>query len=261
MQKKYTLSLIESLAVISLIVILLLVVLPALYASKANSQKALCMANLSGIGKAFHAYTSDYDGQIHDAPNMGLWEDPDTGIELEPDHGLAYWGVAYSPYLGTKNYFHCPSAKYVDMWYLPAEPFHGRPFEELSPIFAHSHYGLNGYVGGRKIAQFASPDTVIFAQDHAESKLDSFSSDMLCAAPGSSVNLTQWRGITTGNPELYPNSVAECFRHNRSSYGAYDNEKIRKGFCNTVWMDGHVSSIAETWGKDVPTEWYTGEQN
>ena len=247
MQRKCALSLIESLAVIALIMMLLLVVLPALYAARVNSKKVLCMANLSGIARAFHGYTSDYDGRTHNAPNGSLWEDN------------AYWGVAYFPYLGTRNYFHCPSAKYVDMWYLPWEVNAGKTFEELAPIFAHSHYGLNGYVSNNNIAKFASPHTVILAQDHVETLLDSINSDMFCIGPGQSINLTQWRGYSLQYPELYPNSVAECFRHNRLSYETYDPVKVGKGLSNTVWLDGHVSAIAETKGEDVPAEWYTGQ--
>lgn len=259
MQKKCALSLIESLVVIALIMMLLLVVLPALCAARVNSKKVLCMANLSGIARAFHAYTSDHDGRAHYAPNSSFWEDPATGRVFGPDEPRAYWGIAYFPYLGTRNYFHCPSAKYVDMWYLPWEVNAGKTFEELAPIFAHSHYGLNGYVSNNNIAEFASPDTVILAQDHVETKLDSVNSDMFCFGPGQSINLSQWRGISINYPELYPNSVAECFRHNRLSYETYDPVKVGKGLSNTVWLDGHVSAIAETKGEDVPAEWYTGQ--
>ncbi len=261
MQKKRALSLIESLVVIALIMMLPLVVLPALYAAKANSKKVLCTVNLSGIAQALHAYTSDYDGRTHNAPNNSLWEDPDTGIAYGPGAGRAYWGVAYFPYLGTRNCFHCPSAKYVDLWYLPWEVNAGKTFEELAPIFAHSHYGLNGYVSDNNIAKFASPHTVILAQDHVETLLDSINSDMFCFGPGQSINLLQWRGYSLQYPEFYPNSVAECFRHNRSSYETYDPEKVGKGLSNTVWLDGHVSAIAETKGEDVPAAWYTGQED
>jgi prepilin-type processing-associated H-X9-DG protein len=157
------------------------------------------------------------------------------------------------------------------VWYLPWERNVGRPFKELAEWFDYCHFALNGYtcfppddwqlanwgtISYRKITEFKNPSTVIFAQDHVEQKMDGIGSDMFCASPGSNRNLTQWRGYSAQYPDLYPNSIAECFRHNRSRYEDYDPNKLFKGVSNTLWLDGHVDTIKETFGQDVPVSWY-----
>ena len=48
----------------------------------------------------------------------------------------------------------------------------------------------------------------------------------------------------------------DIFRHNIRA-----NEPFRTvGRANILWLDGHVSSIEETTGDDVPKRWHTGER-
>ncbi len=48
----------------------------------------------------------------------------------------------------------------------------------------------------------------------------------------------------------------DIFRHNIRA-----NEDFRTGGRAIVlWLDGHVTSIEETTGDDVPKRWYTGER-
>jgi prepilin-type processing-associated H-X9-DG protein len=57
-----------------------------------------------------------------------------------------------------------------------------------------------------------------------------------------STNLWQWR-----NPALsysFGYAVNEYYRHNKQ--------------CNILWVDGHVTSIVASIGKDVPGAWYGG---
>ncbi len=201
-----------------------------------------------------------------------MWDDPVTGQPYGANDDRAYWGIAYMAYTGERKVFRCPSQKYVDFWYLPWEPFAGVPLSELKERFKYCAYGLNGYtcfapdrdqkannpdrpVQYRKTSDFKSPSLVIYLTDHVEQKCDGVGSDMFCAAGGSR-NLTQWRGYSAQYPELYPNSIAECFRHDRASYNDYDNTKLYKGESGVLWLDGHVDSMDETFGMDVPVSWY-----
>jgi len=262
MKDRKAFTLIELLVVIAIIGMLLAIIIPALRMAKVQAQKVVCASHERAVGVAVHAYLEDNDSMFHHPANWGLWEDPETGEEYAYDDERAYWGVCYSRYTDGKKVFSCPSMQYPDMWYLPWEPFAGRSRDELFPLFRYCSMGLNSYTSlvksasdprpnrYKKLSEFKTPYQVIFAQDHVEQLLDGISADMLCAAPGSNLNLPQWRNYTKQYPHLYPNSVAECFRHGRRSY------LTGKGVCNTLWMDGHVSTIAQTDGLDVPVRWY-----
>jgi len=234
-------TLIELLIVIAIIAVLLSILAPALSTAKAQAKQSVCKAHLRGLGNAFVMYVEDNKGKTHDAPNQGLWdnawEQPDVVVPYEPDHENAYWGIAYQKYSSGKNIFHCPSHIRVDDW---VEWGWGEPYQIY---FWYCSYGLNNYISDSKISNFKFPDEVIVAQDHIEQRLDSINSDMFCIGPTVTINLTQWRnGGTYGN---YPNSLEECFRH--------------RGNSNTLWLDGHVTQIPFTDGKDpfyVPCRWY-----
>ncbi len=114
-------------------------------------------------------------------------------------------------------------------------------------------------MSNRKASEFKLPSQVIYLTDHVEQRCDTWNDtyeDMFCAPPGGSLNLAQWRGYSAQYPELYPNSIAECFRHDRASYNDYDATKLYKGESGVLWLDGHVDSMDETFGMDVPVSWY-----
>ncbi len=255
MKRQSAFTLIELLVVIAIIAMLLAIIAPALKRAKEQAQRIVCSSHQKALGLAMAAYLFDNDQRYHNAPNWGLWDDPVTGQPYGPNDGRAYWGIAYMEYTGERKIFRCPSQKYVDLWYLPWEPFAGMSFSELKERFKYCAYGLNGYVSNRKTSEFKLPSQVIYLTDHVEQKCDSTGSDMFCAGGGSR-NLTQWRGYSAQYPELYPNSIAECFRHDRASYNDYDNTKLYKGESGVLWLDGHVDSMDETFGMDVPVSWY-----
>ncbi len=261
--KKKGFTLIELLVVIAIIAMLMAILGPALNIAKEQAKSIVCATHQKSIGLAMATYLFDNDQTYYDAPNFGLWDFPpehaNAGQPIPADNGLAYWGIAYMDYTGERKVFNCPSQKYVDVWYLPSEQYAGMPFSKLKDRFKYCAYGLNDYVSDRKAGEFKLPSQVIYLTDHAEQRCDINDppyQDMFCAPPGSNRNLSQWRGITTGNPELYPNSIAECFRHNRANYNDYQNVKIEKGESGILWLDGHVSKLDETFGMDVPVSWY-----
>ncbi len=268
MRKKKAFTLIELLVVIAVIALLMAILMPALRAAKDQAKKTVCTVHIKGLVIAVRMYADDHEGQTHNAPNNGLWdnahESPLVPKEYGPNDSMAYWGIAYAPYADNKKIFHCPGMKRVDDW-----PEWGAPWGlAAQKYFQYCAYGLNGYIAQRReigstgkfrntsiYHDFQKHSEVIAFQDHIEQKLDSIGSDMFCIGPGNRVNIPQWRpssqggsGFVDGNwsgPQWH-DTVEECFRHRGSSM--------------TVWLDGHVTEIKETTGEDIPTRWYTGQQ-
>ena len=253
MKSRHAFTLIELLVVIAMIAVLMAILMPALGAAKDQAKKTVCTAHVKDLVLALRMYADDYDGNIHNSPNMGLWDNgwqhPTIVKQYGPNEGNAYWGIAYIPYAKNKKIFSCPSADRVDYW-----PENGFTELDLDKYFKYCSYGINGFITRMKTISDSEParfrnifrdfkthSEVIVFQDHLEQKLDN-NGDMFHIRPGDSINLPQWRnGGTMG---LFPEGAKECFRH--------------RGASITAWMDGHTSEIKETTGEDVPWKWYTG---
>lgn len=253
MKSRHAFTLIELLVVIAMIAVLMAILMPALGAAKDQAKKTVCTAHIKDLALALRMYTDDYDGKIHNSPNMGLWDNgwqhPTIATQYGPNDDNAYWGIAYYPYAKNKNIFSCPSADRVDYW-----PENGFTELDLDKYFKYCSYGINGYITRMKTISdsesaryrniyrdFKTQSEVIVFQDHLEQKLDN-NGDMFHIKPGDSINLPQWRN--GGTNDLFPEGAKECFRHRSASV--------------TAWMDGHTSEIKETTGEDVPWKWYTG---
>lgn len=248
MDKRKGFTLIELLVVVSILALLMGILMPSLQKARKQAQAVVCAAHMKGLGVALRLYLDDYDGKTHTTPNRGLWDNAWEGLPIIKDYGpndtWAYWGIAYKPYVKNKKVFRCPSTIRNDDW--PEEGW-GVLYQEY---FRYCSFGLNGYIADQTIDhEFKRHDEMIVFQDHIEQKLDGIDSDMFCLAPGKSVNIPQWRpGSSLVNTHWQGHdTVGECFRHSRAS--------------NTCWLDGHVSTIKESNGEDVPTYWYTGKRS
>jgi hypothetical protein len=231
--------------------------LPALSKAKSKAQHTKCINNLKQISLGTTMYANDHNETFHnrggEVPNHGQWtRNPRVTDLLSPNDGLAYWGLAYIKYFGgSRKVFRDPSAKMVDQWREDGLKY---PNE----FWADSSYGINGFVtqppttrtsgergqGPRKITDYESPQTLIFAQDAAEQRMDG-ASDTIGLFPGSSEILTQWR--LGSLPQLYPgvNFLWEWYRHNQRSA--------------ILWVPGNVSSVKfNDVRKGVDYRWYTG---
>lgn len=245
-------TLIELLVVIAIIGALASLLAVGLHSAREKGKSARCISNLRQIGLATVMYADENDGQFHHAaggiPDQGQWTaNPWTHRLLAPNHPSAYWGVAYSGYVGgTKEVFRCPGARVVDEWREEGFPY--------PPSFwLNSTYGINRHIitpfepgisNTLKVASLKAPETTILAQDAAEQRMEG-PDDSLGLFPGRAEILRQWRLTFRG---LYPEREMwlEWYRHRKR--------------CNTLWVAGHVSPIRfNGFDKGVDYRCYTGE--
>ncbi len=240
-------TLVELLTVVGLIALLAAMLLPALNKAQQMARRTQCEANLHQIGIAMHLYTFTYKGLIAKVTQFGLWESP-VGTPVSNVKLASYWGCKYLPMLtkierdptrnleagqrGARGIFRCPSAMQMDA---DLDGFGNSNYNPDQP----AHYGVNYFISATKIVSWKNPSETVFCQDSVEHRIEG--SDDSLSAWGHPTNMRQWRA---GGGSYFPNAIYEYYRHNK--------------YCNVLWLDGHVSGIKESLGKDVPRRWYDG---
>ena len=131
-------TLIELLVVIAIIGLLVAVILPALKAAKIQAQMVVCLANMNGLSKAYHAYTSEnntflINGDVPRYPGQqgmdlaALTNRPPFWVDAPQNENYQYTGEPSGsdpptlsdkqigimrgklfPYVGDVSGYHCP---------------------------------------------------------------------------------------------------------------------------------------------------------
>jgi prepilin-type N-terminal cleavage/methylation domain-containing protein/prepilin-type processing-associated H-X9-DG protein len=236
-------TLIELLVVIAIIALLLAILMPALRKVREQAREQACRANLRGIGLGIVMYLQDNDYTMPDFHthtnncNGHLWYGS-RGQLLKAGDDRSYWGVIYLDYVKEPKLFGCPSFKNFSQ-IVAQEMLYG------SGEIDNSAYSMNGWLTKEKSATIPRHSEVIVAHDHMEPRIEN-GNDMLCP-DSSGKNLTHYR--QGGGRWTWYRGI---FRHAIKS--ADDFKTV--GRLNCLWLDGHITSINETLGEDIPKRWY-----
>ena len=246
-------TLIELLVVIAIIAILLAILMPAMRKIREIARETACKSNLRNVGLAVAMYLDDYERKI---PNTGssngfLWFESDGVTYRRPGSGSGtYWGTYYKDYLKETKIFGCPSLQRVPEGLI----YNYSDFPDSSAVIQHAAFGLNHHerARGRNTNDIYRVSEFIFCTDHAEPRPECGTSDAFHNGdrPGA-MNLTSHR--RGGSRFRY---YRQIFRHNIR----YADDDRTGGRANILWLDGHVTSLEETTGDDVPSRWYTGDK-
>jgi prepilin-type N-terminal cleavage/methylation domain-containing protein/prepilin-type processing-associated H-X9-DG protein len=242
MYVKRAFTLIELLVVIAIIAILLAILMPALRRVREQAREQACRAHLKNIGLGITMYLDENNYRMPDFHthtnncNGHLWYGH-RGQLLKASDNRSYWGVIYKEYVKEDKLFGCPSFKNFsqivaqEMLYSAGE-------------VDNSAYSMNGWLTLEKSVSIPRHSEVVVAHDHMEPRIEN-GNDMLYAN-SSGRNFDHYR---TGNRKSWYRGI---FRH--SIKASKDDET--GGKLNCLWLDGHVTTIKETLGKDIPKRWY-----
>lgn len=133
-------TLIELLVVIAIIAILLSMLMPSLQGARVTARKVKCQANMRSINMGISHFRDEHDGWgwKFDKNNGARFDL--TGAPLDPDDPLAYWGVAYDPYLESQlSPWTCPSFVLMDPY-----PYFSTDWTFIEETQRYQTYGING---------------------------------------------------------------------------------------------------------------------
>jgi prepilin-type N-terminal cleavage/methylation domain-containing protein/prepilin-type processing-associated H-X9-DG protein len=249
MHRKKAFTLIELLVVIAIIAVLMAILMPALQRVKEQAQNQVCKSHLRTIGLGIIMYYQDNDYKMpnfYTDPDSGscnghLWYPAGTtgGNMLTAGDNRSYWGVIYYDYVKEAEIFGCKTFKNfsdqvaTDMLYGAGE-------------IDNSAYSMNGWLRRERTAAIPHHAEVIVAHDHMEPRIEN-GNDMLCP-DSSGVNLSHYR--QGGGRDAWYRGI---FRHSVKNHG---DDFETGGELNCLWLDGHVTTIRETLGEEIPKRMY-----
>jgi len=243
MHRKKAFTLIELLVVIAIIALLLAILMPALRKVREQAREQACKAHLKSIGLGILMYLQDNeytmpDFHTHTTPCNGhLWYHS-SGRLLKASENRSYWGVIYHDYVKEPKLFGCPTFKNFsqivaqEMLYTTGE-------------IENSAYSMNGWLTKEKSIIIPRHSEVVVSHDHMEPRIEN-GNDMLYANE-SGKNFAHYR--EGGGRWTWYRGI---FRHSVKSASDYETG----GKLNCLWLDGHVTTINETLGEEIPKRWY-----
>ena len=236
-------TLVELLVVIAIIAILMAILMPVMRKAKESAREVICRAHLRNVGLVVLMYLDDNDDTMPNShrANRYLWYDS-PGVFKKTDDEDAYWGIVYIAHIKETKIFGCPSLRRVPELIYNVDP----------AAIQEAAYALNHkYTRGRNVTGIRHHSQFIVAHDHIEPRVENDVRDMFHNndSPGA-MNLTHYR--EGGSRARF---YRDIFRHNIRI-----SERFKTGGrANILWLDGHVSSLEETTGDNVPKRWYTGD--
>jgi len=210
-------------------------------------------------------YADDYNDSLYvnssgEIPNDGQWtvwrRDWTSLPLLNPNDGLAYWGVAYAGYIGARA-----GAEFSGVR-APRRSMSGAMAGVITTTKTSGSVRLTGWLT-------TWPATTRRAQPNVRKSVSSpiglddllpgrseqameGADDSLGLFPGSSAILTQW----LGNPPRPGGGLSALYNNYDFQYEWYRHNRR----CQTMWVAGNVSLIHYTGlNKGVDYRWYTGD--
>jgi len=242
MNHKKAFTLIELLVVIAIIALLMGILMPALHRVREQARESACRGNVRSIGQTLIMYLQENDYRFPDFHthtnncNGHIWFKPDGRTYMKASENRSYWGVIFKDYIKETEVFGCPSFKNfsqqvaTEMLYTTGE-------------IRNAAFSMNGWMSKEKSAAMRRHSEVIVVHDHMEPRIEN-GNDMLFAQNGT--NLSHYR--TGGRRNWYRGIFRHATKVNK------DDET--GGRLNCLWLDGHVSSIRETLGLEIPKRYY-----
>ena len=159
---------------------------------------------------------------------------------ISPSHEHAYWGVAYTPYLGgSPNIFFCPTTKFVDDQYI------GPPNQDglFKNGFKYISYGFNGF--------YSTPNRQAMGLDLAVwvAKVNQTGAGSSATQAEESVTiriLVKHSLFRTHGKQCQTGQTTPIFLGQWAAFKERVNEYYRHGdIGNIMWGDGHASEPDE----------------
>ena len=102
-------TLVELLVVVSIVALLLAILLPTLSMAREAGRRAVCLANLAGVGVGLQVYLNDHDDVLPFAfpldDSSNFTSEEQTAADVNPEGVLA----VFEPHLDTLEVFICPA--------------------------------------------------------------------------------------------------------------------------------------------------------
>ncbi|TKJ36166.1 MAG: hypothetical protein CEE38_12110 [Planctomycetes bacterium B3_Pla] len=242
MYRKKAFTLIELLVVIAIIALLLAILMPALQRVKEQAREQVCRGNLKSVGLAIVMYLDDNeqtmpDFHTHSGPCNGhLWYNS-SGRLLTARDDRSYWGVIYHDYVKEPKLFGCPSFKNFSQMVAQEMLY-------TSGEVDNAAFSMNGWLTKERATSILRHSEVVVAHDHMEPRIEN-GNDMLYAN-SSGRNFDHYR--TGGRTNWYRGIFRHAIKNN--------SDTETGGKLNCLWLDGHVTTINETLGTEIPKRYY-----